>query len=82
MSNTVYTALIEADDGIHIYRHSVPDDDPAAYEDFEIFIQDKADALEGEYFGPYSSDDIVEETTIPDGPCPTVNSDIDEDEEE
>lgn len=81
METTLYIAMIESEDGVHIFRHNCLDDDPASFEDFEIFCQDKADELEGELFGPYAADSVVEETTIPDGPCPTVNP-IDEDEEE
>lgn len=63
MDKTVYTALIEAEDGIHIFHKAISD--PAGeYEDFEYAMQNKADDLEGELFGPYSDEDIVEDVTI------------------
>ena len=63
MAKTLYSVLINADDGIHIIRKFVPDD-PGAYEDFEYAMQDKAHALSGELFGPYCHDDIVEDVTL------------------
>ena len=63
MEKTVYTVLIEADDGIHIFRKAISDP-TGEYEDFEYAMQNKADELEGEMFGPYCDDDIVEDVTI------------------
>ena len=63
MEKTLYTALINADDGVHIIRKEVSDDH-GAYEDFEYAVQDKANDLNGELFGPYSHDDIVEDITL------------------
>lgn len=63
MEKTLYTALINADDGVHIIRKEASDDH-GAYEDFEYAVQDKASDLNGELFGPYSQDDIVEDITL------------------
>ena len=63
MEKTLYTALINADDGIHIIRKEVSDDH-GAYEDFEYAMQDKANDLSGELFGPYCQEDIVEDVTL------------------
>jgi len=63
MEKTLYTALINAEDGVHIIRKEVSDDH-GAYEDFEYAVQDKANDLDGELFGPYSQDDIVEDITL------------------
>ena len=60
---TTYTALIETEEGIHIF-HKAVSDDHGAYEDFEYAMQDKAADLDGELFGPYSDDDIVEDVTL------------------
>lgn len=80
---TTYTALIEDDNGIHIYHKPLPDDDFPAFEDFDLYIQNLANAMDGEYFGPYSDDEIVEDTTMPEGPCPLVDDiDLDDDEED
>ena len=66
MEKTVYTALIEDDAGIHLIHKAVPDEDPAAYEDFEIAMEHKAADLDGELHCIYCQDDIVEDTTLPD----------------
>ena len=63
MEKTLYTALINADDGIHIIRKEVSDEH-GAYEDFEYAMQDKANDLSGELFGPYCQEDIVEDITL------------------
>lgn len=63
MGNTLYTALINANDGVHIYRKSVPDDH-GAYEDFEYEVQNKAADMDGELFGPYAPEDVVEDVTL------------------
>ena len=63
MEKTVYTALINAEDGVHIIRKAIADP-TAEYEDFEITVQNKADDLDGELFGPYCDEDIVEDVTM------------------
>ena len=63
MEKTLYTALIEADDGIHLVRKEISDP-TAEYEDFEIAMQNKADDLSGELHCIYCQDDIVEDTTL------------------
>lgn len=63
MKKTLYTAMISADDGIHIIRKEVSDEH-GAFEDFEYAMQDKANALPGDLFGPYCQDDVVEDVTI------------------
>jgi len=63
MEKTIYTVLINANDGIHII-HKAVSDEHGAYEDFEYAMQDKANDLDGELFGPYSDDDIVEDITL------------------
>lgn len=63
MKKTLYTALINAEDGVHIIRKNVSDDH-GAFEDFEYAMQDKAAGLSGELFGPYCQDDVVEDTII------------------
>lgn len=63
MKKTLYTALINAEDGIHIIRKNVSDEH-GAFEDFEYAMQDKAGDLSGELFGPYAQEDVVEDTTI------------------
>jgi len=63
MEKTLYTALIEADDGIHLIRKEISDP-TAEYEDFEIEMTTKADSLDGELHCIYCDDDIVEDTTI------------------
>ena len=81
---TTYTALIEDDNGIHIYKKALPDDDFPAFEDFDLYIQNLANAMDGEYFGPYAEDEVVEEVTMPEGPCPLVDDigiDFDDDDE-
>ena len=63
MEKTRYTALIEADDGIHLFR-KVISDPTAEYEDFEIAMEHKADDLSGELHVIFADDDIVEDTTL------------------
>ena len=63
MKKTLYTAMINADDGIHIIRKNVSDEH-GAFEDFEYAMQDKANDLSGELFGPYCQEDIVEDITL------------------
>lgn len=63
MKKTLYTALIEANDGIHLVRKEI-DDPTAEYEDFEIAMENKADDLDGELHCIYSADDIVEDVTL------------------
>ena len=63
MKKTLYTAMINADDGIHIIRKNVSDEH-GAFEDFEYAMQDKANDLSGELFGPYCQDDVVEDITL------------------
>lgn len=63
MKKTLYTALINAEDGVHIIRKNVSDDH-GDFEDFEYAMQDKAADLSGDLFGPYCQEDVVEDTTI------------------
>lgn len=63
MKKTMYTALIEANDGIHLIRKEI-EDPTAEYEDFEIAMENKADQLDGELHTIYSADDIVEDITL------------------
>ena len=63
MEKTLYTALIEADDGIHLVRKNISDPD-AEYEDFEFSMQNKADDINGELHCIYCDDDIVEDITV------------------
>ena len=63
MKKTLYTAMIRAEDGIHIIRKNVSDEH-GAYEDFEYAMQNKANEMPGELFGPFCQEDIVEDTTI------------------
>lgn len=63
MESTLYTALIETDDGIHMIRKSISDH-TAEYEDFEFAMQRKADDLNGDLLCIYAPDDIVEDVTI------------------
>ena len=74
MNPTLYTALIDADDGIHIL-HKYISDPTAEFEDFELYCQNKALEIGGELLGPYSAQDIVEDTTLPAGPCPAQDID-------
>ena len=76
---TTYTALIEDEKGIHIYRKDIPDADPAAFEDFELYVNSLSSKLDGDLFGPYSQEDILEDTTLPEGPCPTIEGVPDDD---
>lgn len=62
-NKTIYTAIIEAEDGIHIF-HKAVSDEHGAFEDFEYAMQDKAAELDGELFGPYGEDDIIEDVTL------------------
>lgn len=63
MEKTLYTAIIENDDGIHLIRKAISDP-TAEYEDFEIAMENKADDLDGELHCIYCQDDIVEDTTL------------------
>ena len=63
MEKTLYTAVIEADDGIHLIRKAITDP-TAEYEDFEIAMENKADDLDGELHVIYAQDGIVEDTTL------------------
>ena len=63
MEKTLYTAIIEADDGIHLIRKAISDP-TAEYENFEIEMEHKADDLSGELHVIYSPDDIVEDITL------------------
>ena len=65
METTLYTAIIETEDGIHIIRKEISDPE-AEYESFEIAMENKADELDGELHCIYSQDDIIEDTTITD----------------
>ena len=63
MEKTLYTALIEADDGIHLIRKEISDP-TAEYEDFEIAMEDKANDLSGELHLIYAEEDVVEDVTL------------------
>ena len=63
MEKTLYTAVIEADDGIHLIRKNI-EDPTAEYEDFEVAMNTKADDLGGELHVIYAPDDVVEDTTL------------------
>ena len=63
MEKTLYTAVIEGNDGIHLIRKAISDP-TAEYEDFEIAMENKADDLDGELHVIYAQDDIVEDTTL------------------
>ena len=63
MKKTLYTAMINADDGIHIIHKNVSDDH-GAFEDFEYAMQDKANDLSGDLFGPYCQEDVVEDIIL------------------
>lgn len=63
MEKTLYTAIIEANDGIHLIRKEISDPN-AEYEDFEYAMQNKAADLDGELHCIYSPEDIVEDITL------------------
>lgn len=63
MEKTLYTAVIETEDGIHLIRKEISDP-TAEYEDFEIEAENRADKLDGELLVIYSPEDIVEDVTI------------------
>ena len=63
MEKTNYTAIIEADDGIHLVHKGISDP-TAEYEDFEYDMQNKAAALEGELHCIYAPEDVVEDVTL------------------
>lgn len=63
MEKTLYTALIEADDGIHLIRKAISDPN-GEYEDFEVAMDTKANDLGGDLHIIYAEDDIVEDTTL------------------
>lgn len=64
-NTTLYKALIENDDGIHVLQREVSDHE-AEYEAFEIYCQNRADELDGDLFGPFADEDIVETVTVDD----------------
>ena len=68
MEKLLYIALIDADDGIHIFNKKI-EDPHGEYEDFEEWCNNKALSLGGDLFGPYAVTDIVEHVSLPDGPC-------------
>lgn len=63
MDKTLYTAIIETNDGIHMVRKEISDP-TAEYEDFEYVVQNKAADLDGELLCIYGQDDIVEDITL------------------
>lgn len=63
MEKTLYTAVIEAADGIHLIKKNIADP-TGEYEDFEFAMQKKAEELSGELHCIYCTDDIVEDTTL------------------
>lgn len=63
MEKTLYTALIEADDGIHLIRKMIADPN-GEYEDFEVAMDTKANDLGGDLHIIYAEDDIVEDITL------------------
>jgi len=63
MEKTIYTAVIEAEDGIHLVHKAITDS-TAQYEDFEFSMQDKATALNGELHCIFSPEDVVEDVTL------------------
>lgn len=63
MEKTLYTAIIEANDGIHLFHKSISDP-TAEYEDFEINMEHKADDLAGDLHCIYAAEDIVEDITL------------------
>lgn len=63
MDKTLYTAIIETNDGIHMVRKEISDP-TAEYEDFEYAMQNKATDLDGELLCIYCQDDIVEDITM------------------
>ena len=65
MEDTIYTAVIEANDGIHLIRKAISDPN-AQYEDFEIAMEHKADNLGGELHCIYCQDDVVENVMLTD----------------
>ena len=63
MEKTLYKAIIEADDGIHLIRKFITDP-TAEYEDFEYAMQNKANDLDGELHCIFCQEDIVEDVTL------------------
>ena len=63
MDKTLYTAIIETNDGIHLIRKEISDP-TAEYEDFEYAMQNKAAYLDGELLCIYCQEDIVEDITL------------------
>lgn len=63
MEKTLYTAIIEANDGIHLLRKEISDP-TAEYEDFEITAEIRANELEGELLCIYEPGDVVEDITL------------------
>ena len=60
---TRYTAVIEANDGIHLF-HKTISDPTGEYEDFEVAMEHKADDLDGELHCIYAAEDVVEDTDL------------------
>lgn len=60
---TMYTAVIEANDGIHLIRKNISDP-TGEYEDFEFAMQNKANDLDGELHVIYAPEDVVEDITL------------------
>lgn len=63
MKKTLYTAIIENDAGIHLFRKEISDP-TAEYEDFEIAMQNKADELDGELYCIFCQEDVVDDITL------------------
>ena len=63
MKKTLYTAIIETEEGIHLIRKEISDPN-AEYEDYEIEMQNKAADLDGELHCIYCQEDVVEDTTL------------------
>ena len=63
MDKTLYTAIIETNDGIHLVHKEISDP-TAEYEDFEYAMQNKAADLDGELLCIYCQEDIVEDITL------------------
>jgi len=71
MEKTLYTAVIEANDGIHLIRKNISDP-TGEYEDFEFAMQNKANDLDGELHVIYAPEDVVEDITLDDDPAPRL----------
>ena len=75
---TLYKAFIENDDGVHVFQRKISDPE-AEFEAFDFFCQNKADAMNGELFGPFTDEDIIETIDVTDDDL--VDPDYDEDDE-